>query len=91
MIATIRPIRPHPAFDAALNLLWPGLAQLRQRRPVIAAYLTLETLGLIALFKLVPTARVPAGIGLFAVAVWAIADAYLVANKRRSRHDAPAS
>jgi hypothetical protein len=60
---------------AALNWIYPGLAQVVQARPVAAAYFAAEALALIVLFVALPDWRVLTFVGIFVLTALSILDA----------------
>lgn len=68
--------------DAGLNLLWPGLAQLCQKRFAPAVLFSLQTALACALFVWSPPRRPMAILALVVVTIWSIVDA--CAHERRA-------
>jgi hypothetical protein len=60
---------------AGLNLIYPGLAQVVQDRPVAAAYVAAEALALVVLFVAFPDWRVLTVVGIFVLTALSILDA----------------
>jgi hypothetical protein len=81
MVAAIR--RSSPS-DAALNLLWPGLAQLVQRRYGVAAFFAVEAAAACVLFIADPAQRPLAVAGIVGLTAWSMVDAWW-AERRRDR------
>jgi len=70
-----------PLTDGALSLLWPGLGQLHQGRTGAGLYFILESLTLLIAWFVAPTWGVLLAGVFAAIAVWAIADAVIVARE----------
>jgi hypothetical protein len=71
------PTDPHKHLsDAGLNLLWPGLAQLCQRRYGPAGFFSVEAGAASVIFFAIPLAR-PLAVGaLVVITVWSVLDAW---------------
>ena len=63
--------------DAGLNLLWPGLAQLNQRRVGAAVFFALEAAVACAVLLWNPALRSEVFIGVVGITAWSVLDAYL--------------
>lgn len=64
-----------PSSDAGLNLLWPGLAQLCQKRFAPAVLFSLQTAFACGLFAWSRPHRPLAMLALVVVTIWSIVDA----------------
>ena len=71
--------------DAALNLLWPGLAQLCQRRLGPAVLFSLANACASGLFIWSSPNRVPATVALLAGMIWSIVDARAHAHESKAQ------
>jgi len=69
--------------EAGLNLLWPGLAQIAQRRryPGSAFLLTAATVSGVCIYA--PESRLVAGLVLAVVATVSLADAFSFERRQR--------
>ena len=79
---------PDAVADAALNLLWPGFGQLSQGRTASGIAFALQTLFWVGLCVALPDWRVVGEVGIAAITLWSVVDAFVVARRRRRALDA---